>query len=71
MEWTGGEIEMLIEWYSQFPFLFDAKQADYHNKIKRIDVSSCDEWRHLLNELSERLYVHTQKVAETLLFRAL
>jgi len=35
MEWTGGKIEMLIEWYSQFPFLFDAKQADYHNKIKR------------------------------------
>ena len=30
---------MLIEWYSQFPFLFDAKQADYHNRIKRIDVS--------------------------------
>jgi len=39
MEWTGWEIEMLIEMYSQFPFLFDAKQADYHNKIKRIDVS--------------------------------
>ena len=39
MEWIGGKIEMLIEWYSQFPFLFDAKQADYHNKIKRIDVS--------------------------------
>jgi len=39
MEWTGGKIEMLIEWYSQFPFLFDAKQADCHNKIKRIDVS--------------------------------
>jgi len=32
---TGGEIEMLIEWYFQFPFLFDAKQADYQNKIKR------------------------------------
>jgi len=35
MEWTEGKIEMLIAWYSQFPFL----QADYHNKIKRIDVS--------------------------------
>jgi len=35
MERTGGEIEMLIEWYFQFPFLFDAKQADYQNKIKR------------------------------------
>jgi len=34
MEWTGGKIEMLIEWYSQFSFLFDAKQADYHNKVK-------------------------------------
>jgi len=39
MEWTWGKIEMLTEWYSQFPFLFEAKQADYHNKIKRIDVS--------------------------------
>jgi len=71
MEWTGGKIEMLIEWYSQFPFLFDAKQADYHNKIKRSACLSCDEWRHLLNELSERLDVHAQKVAETLLVRAL
>ena len=32
---------------------------------------SCDEWRHLLHELSERLDIHAQKVAETLLVWAL
>ena len=35
MEWSSDKIEMLINMYSSFPYLYNCKLPDYHNKTKR------------------------------------
>jgi len=35
MEWSPDKIEILINMYSSFPYLYNCKLSDYHNKTKR------------------------------------